>query len=384
MDNAPSHLPVTIMRGGTSKGVFIRDDLLPAPGTERDALLLRLMGSPDPMQLDGLGGTWSSTSKVVAVVPSACPGIDVDYRFAQVGIETATVDETGNCGNLASAVGPYAVDSGFVAPVEPTTTAVLRNLNTGAVIRSSFPVVDGRAATAGDQMIAGVPTPGPRIVNEYIDPTGTIFGTVFPTGKRLDHVAVDGCQVTVSVVDVVHTVAFVKAGELGIDPSSGPPELNADAASVDRAERLRAACAALLPTHRASSNLPRLVLLRDGSTGSAAMLDVIGTSAGRFHHALPVTSILCTAAAAVLEGTLPFQMASSRPAIDGDGIGSVQIHHPKGEVEATVRLGDSGDVTAVGIVRTARRLMDGTAYLRLATHREAYDDASPDLEESDV
>lgn len=353
-------LKVTLMRGGTSKGVFIKEAELPEQGPARDSLLLDLMGSPDPMQLDGLGGTHTSTSKVIVLQPSTAAGVDVDYRFAQIGIETATVDETGNCGNLTSAVGPYAIDEGWVAAREPATTVVLRNLNTGRLVRAQVPVHDGRAAGSGSQLIAGLPTPGPRIVTDYLDPAGSIFGTTFPTGNASDQLTAWAGSPRISIVDVAHPVAFASADAVGLADADEPAGLNANSDAVERIEAFRQACAALLPLRTASLNLPRLVLLRSREHAAQANADisVIGTSAGRVHHALPVTSILCAAAATSLAGTVPNDHAAEllRP-------GGVTIHHPKGNVEATVELSPSGDITSVGIVRTARRLLDGIAYL---------------------
>ncbi|MDH4076009.1 MAG: hypothetical protein OEW29_08735, partial [Acidimicrobiia bacterium] len=182
-------LPVAVVRGGTSKGVFLHLNLLPGDPTERDRLLLRLMGSPDPMQLDGLGGTHSSTSKVMAVGPATEPGADIEYLFAQVAVDEAVVDLTGNCGNLTAAVGHYAIDERMapqlVRPGSATTVLRLRNLNTGVVIRATIPLTaDGRAAWDGDTVIDGVPGTGAPIVTDYLDPGGSVTGKLFPTGAR--------------------------------------------------------------------------------------------------------------------------------------------------------------------------------------------------------
>jgi 2-methylaconitate cis-trans-isomerase PrpF len=359
-DTRGQRIAVTLMRGGTSKGVFVREADLPPLGVERDQLLLALMGSPDPMQLDGLGGTHTSTSKVISLAPSSRPGIDVEYRFAQVGIETPVVDHTGNCGNLTAAVGPYAIDAGWVTPVEPVTTVHLYNLNSDTTIRALVPVVDGLAAGAGDQLIAGVPSPGPRIVTEYLNPAGHAFGRQWPSGQTQDELIVDGAEISVTVLDVVHPVAFASAAALGIEHDVSPAELNASPEMVERAESLRRACASMLPAPTESLNLPRLVLLRPPRAGDDVHIDVLGTSAGRFHHALPATSTLCAAAAVVLPATVPHRLAAQSVGSD-----VVRIRHPKGVVEATVGLDPAGEVSAVGLVRTARRLMDGTAYVVL-------------------
>ena len=146
------------------------------------------MGSPDPMQLDGLGGSHSSTSKVVAVSPSQRPDTDVEYLFAQVGIDRAVVDYRGNCGNLTTAVGPYAIDEGLVAVSGPVTPVRLLNRNTGTRIIAHVPVTDGRAATSGDCVVAGVPGTGAPVITEYLDPAGAVLGALLPTGSARDTV----------------------------------------------------------------------------------------------------------------------------------------------------------------------------------------------------
>lgn len=360
-------LHVTLMRGGTSKGVFVRATDLPEAGPGRDALLLDLMGTPDPMQIDGLGGTHSSTSKVMAVGPASDPDVDVDYLFAQVGIDTAVVDYAGNCGNLTAAVGHYAVDEGFVDAVEPVTPVRLRNLNTGVRVLAHVPVAEGRALSAGSQWIAGVPTPGAPIWNEYLDPAGSVFGALFPTGVPRESLPVGSGRVDVSIVDVTHPVAFAWAADVGLVGDERPAELNARPELLARLEALRAACAVRLgrvgraeDAATESATVPRLVLVaRDH--GDGADLRVLGLSVGRVHHALPITSTLCTAAAAGLPGTLPHEAAGLEGACE-----RIRIGHPRGVVEGSVSLapGVPPSVRSVGLVRTARRLLDGTAYLR--------------------
>src|SRR5271169_5959716 len=171
------------MRGGSSKGVFVRDEALPPPGLRRDELLLALMGSPDPMQIDGLGGTHSSTSKVVAVTASSRPECDVDYTFYQVGIERADVDASGNCGNLTSAVGPYAIDEGILRVVDGTAVVGLFNTNTQRRIVTRVPVENGRFAWSGDSHDDGVPGTAAPIQTDYLEPAGAVTGHLFPTGS---------------------------------------------------------------------------------------------------------------------------------------------------------------------------------------------------------
>jgi 2-methylaconitate cis-trans-isomerase PrpF len=348
-------LPVVVMRGGTSKGVFCRLSALPPPGSPRDRFLLALLGSPDPMQLDGLGGTHSSTSKVVAVGAGREPGVDVEYLFAQVGVDRPVVDYAGNCGNLTAAVGPYAIDEGLVDRLDgPERVLVLANLNTGVRIRARVPLDGGRAAWVGDCAIDGVPGTGAPIVTDYLDPAGSVTGKLFPTGSRVDRI--DGLDV--SIVDVATPYTFVRSSDLGLAGDEVPAELNADAELLARLERLRAASGEAIGV--ASAAVPRLVLVSSPTIpegAGAADVRVQVTSMQRVHHATPVTGALCTAAAANLAGTVAAAVAARSGS-------HVRIEHPKGLVEATVDI-DGDQVRATGIVRTARRLLAGTAYVPL-------------------
>lgn len=366
----PTGVPAVLMRGGTSKGLFLHARDIPSAGRTRDALLLELMGSPDPMQIDGLGGTYSSTSKVV-VVDVLTEGV-VRYLFGQVGIETASIDWSGNCGNLTTAVGPFAIDEGLVEAVEPVTQMILLNANTGVRIVSEVPVEVGAARKDGDHVVAGVPGTGAPIVTRYLDPAGGVLGSALPTGNVTDKVTTSFGDVTVSIVDVTHPYAFVLAEALGIIPGAvGVAELNADADLLRRLEELRGACAVLLgavgtpgDAMALSPAVPRLVLVAMAQPTDRATLEVIAVSMGAVHRALPMTGALCAAAAAKIPGTVV--NACATPAGE-----AVLIAHPRGVTDVLVDLSvgplggaASVEVRSVGIVRTARRLMAGTAYPR--------------------
>jgi len=361
---------VVLMRGGTSKGVFVRDEDLPAPGPDRDSLLLRLMGSPDPMQLDGLGGSHSSTSKVVTVSASDRADCDVEYLFAQVGTDRAQVDYQGNCGNLTTAVGPYAIDEGVVPVHGPVTRVRMFNRNTGTRIIARVPVADGRAAVRGDCVVPGVPGTGASVVTEYLDPAGAVLGAALPTGRPCDMVIMPGGHaVAVSLVDVGGPVAFVRAADLGLDPLLAPAAANADAVLLDGLEALRGACAVLArlagnpaEARAVSPALPRLALVGDGNPGQGSHLSLRVLSMQRVHHACPITVLMCAAAAAMLPGTVP--STASRPLSAPDpNDGTILVAHPKGLAAATVLMGDGPLVRSVSITRTARRLLAGQAYL---------------------
>ncbi|WP_169816223.1 PrpF domain-containing protein [Nocardia miyunensis] len=360
-DNA---IPATLMRGGTSKGLFLHSRDLPPAGALRDALILDLMGSPDPMQIDGLGGTYSSTSKVMIVEPG--PGEWISYWFGQVGIDQPVVDWRANCGNLTTAVAAFAVDEGLVPAVEPVTRVRLLNRNTGVRVEAEVPVHAGRARTEGAHRIAGVPRPGAPITTRYLDPGGSVTGRLLPTGSARDVLDLPGGSIELSLVDVTAAFAFVRAADLGVVPHSRTvAELNGDHALRDRVEEVRGAAAHLLGVVEKASaaevlspTVPRIVLVAPGRPPTSD-LEVTAVSMGAVHRAVPMTAALCLAAAAQLPGTIPHACA-------GAAAGELRIGHPLGTVSALadVRIGSGGcaSVASVGVVRTARRLMSGAAY----------------------
>jgi 2-methylaconitate cis-trans-isomerase PrpF len=369
-------VPAVLMRGGTSKGLFVRDADLPPPGDERDRAILAMMGSPDPAQINGLGGATSSTSKLISVSPGTERGCDVEYLFAQVAVDRAFVDYGGNCGNLTAAVGPYAIEEGLVAPNGPMTVLTLFNRNTGKRVRTHVPISDGRPIEEGDFAIAGVPGTGARIVNEFIDPGGSVLGSVLPTGRAVDKVQpAGGPPVEVSIVDVASPMAFIRAIDIGIGLADHPTGAPLDPELMGRLEAIRAACAHAVhlvedPAEATlrSPALPRLALLSpphgyltaSGRRIDEGAFDVAASmlSMQRVHHAFAATGLLCLAAAARLPGTIANEICRPRT---GEG---VRIGHPKGVAELGVVLGAGATPTveAVVVARTARRLMAGEAY----------------------
>jgi 2-methylaconitate isomerase len=369
-------VPATIMRGGTSKGVFLRLSDVPTPGRLCDALLLDIMGSPDAMQLDGLGGTHSSTSKVMIVGPGTSSNVDVSYWFAQVGVNRAIVDWSGNCGNLTAAVGPFAIHSGLISATSLSRQLRLRNENTGIDVVATVPTSGDRVEETGEFRIAGLPHPGAPILTDYLEPSGK--SGALPTGSERDHIRMSNGQVfEVSVVDVTHPYAFVKAEDLGI--SGGRQDvaaLNANEDLLERLEELRSRCAALLGVVKDwrqarvdAPATPRLVLVDFPLVGHEADessdIEGIGISMGKFHHALPMTGGLCLGAATRIAGTVP-NMVARVP----EGTDRLRVGHPKGVTVVVTKvdvIGGHPHIKSVGVIRTARRLMEGYAYVRRAT-----------------
>lgn len=357
-------IPAVYMRGGTSKGLFFHARDLPPAGSQRDAVLLRAMGSPDPLQIDGMGGTYSSTSKVIVVDPVQ-DGV-ITYWFGQVDIHHPSIDWHGNCGNLTTAVGPFAVEEGLVKISEPMTSVSLHNGNTGTMIQAEVPVEHDTFQVAGDHVVAGVPGTGSAVTTRYLDPAGKTVGSLLPLGAVCEVQLPDGTSLLVSVVDAASVFAFIAASDLGVDlVGSEVPELNADTALLERIETIRSSLAVQLgrvqdPADAAveSATVPRIMVVAPGREGT----DVVARAVmmGVFHRALPMTGALCLAAAAHTPGTIVANLLTE-PAPR-----SVVIAHPKGTAEVEVVTQQAGSQTVIeslGVTRTARRIMDGTVYV---------------------
>jgi 2-methylaconitate cis-trans-isomerase PrpF len=219
-------LRLSILRGGTSRAVFLLENDLPPDRASIEPILLDVFGSPDVRQINGLGGATSQTSKAAIIGPPTRPDADVDYTFAQVSVTQPLVDWGGNCGNISSAVGPFAVNSGLVRAVSPVTKVRIHNTNTGKIILAHVPVEGGRAMVEGDYSIPGVPGTGARILLDFQDPAGSFSGKLLPTGQPRDTITIgDGRSFPVSTIDAANPVVFLLAEELGMTGTELPQEL---------------------------------------------------------------------------------------------------------------------------------------------------------------
>jgi hypothetical protein len=365
------------VRGGTSRAlVFHRHDL-PHDPAAWDPIFLAALGSPDPYgrQLDGLGGGISSLSKVAVVAPPSHPAADVDYTFGQVEVTRAVVDYRGNCGNISSAIGPFAIDEGLVPAREPETLVRIHNTNTRKLIHARVPVEGGAAAVRGDFALDGVAGTGARIALDFLDPGGAVTGRLLPTGSPRDLLPVAGLGlVSASLVDATNPVVFVAAKDLGLEGTESPDELDALAGLLPRLEAIRAAAAvrmglAAAPEEatRTSPAVPKVAVIAPpaayrtlaGTRVEPSRVDLLArvVSMGRVHRALALTAAMCLAVAVRVPGTLAHALAA--PGAPGD----VRIGHPSGilPVAATVERGADGApvARAVTVYRTARRLMEG-------------------------
>ena len=370
--------PAVFMRGGTSKAIMFHARDLPAERAEWDAIFLSAMGSPDPhgRQLDGMGGGISSLSKVCVIAPSQREDADIDYTFAQVQVKEARVDYGANCGNMSSAVGPFAVEEGLVPAAEGDATVRIFNTNTRKIIHSTFGVRAGRAVVEGALAIPGVAGTGAPIRLDFIDPGGATTGKLLPSGRALDVLDIPGIgRIEVSMVDAANACAFVAAAALGLTGIEMPEELERDTAVLEKLAAIRRhasvamGIARTLDEARARSAVPfigfvstaqdALTLAREQLAATAADLTIRMLSNGQPHRALPLTASLCAAVAARIEGSVVWKAARR------DAGEMLRLAMPSGvlTVGAEVRQGDAGWQAVRGsFYRTARRLFEGYVY----------------------
>lgn len=367
-------IPCVYMRGGTSKAVFFRREDLPQDESTWDEIFLKVMGTPDVKQIDGMGGTVSSTSKIAVISPSKRPAADVDFTFFQVDIDQPKVAHNVSCGNIGSAVGPYAVDEGLVPAVEPITIVRIYNTNTQKYLEERVRVKNGHACMYGDTEIQGVPGTGSRVDEIFLDPAGACTGKLFPTGQTKDVIAVPGCgQVPVSIVDSGTLVVFVRARDLGLTGSE-QQELNSNTGVMNQLERIRGEAAVRLglvsrwgDARKETPAAPDIGILSEAQAyisldGKAVAKDemdlcVRAISLGKIHKAYPITVTVATATALMLPGTLASELvAVPKPE-------KIRLGHASGVMEVSAQS-DGKTIQRVGVIRTARRIMDGNIYIR--------------------
>ena len=378
--NRITKLPVTIMRGGTSKGVYLLEEQLPADRAEWEPLLLRLMGSPDKRQIDGLGGSQSVTSKVAIIKKSQRPDADVDYTFAQVSVDKPLVSYKGNCGNISSGVGPFAIEKGLVKAEDGMTQVRIYNTNTDKIIVAEVATEDGCVLYNGDFAIAGVPGTASPVKLKFVDPAGTLGGGLLPTGSAVDTLDVPGFgKVQVSIVDAANPLVFVKASDLGLTGKELPDELNADQKKLELLETVRGLAAVrlgLIKDYTQSAwetpGIPKMTFVAppgnyttsDGKEIAANEIDLLSRmmSMQKTHPSYAMTGAMCTAAAAVIPGSVVKQVLS-----DGADTQFLRIGHPGGILECGVDYQNAGETPVIEDTfgfRTANLLLEGTALIR--------------------
>ncbi|MBN8914524.1 MAG: PrpF family protein [Rhizobiales bacterium] len=376
---AQRSISAVFMRGGTSKALMFHARDLPSDRTTWDELFVAAMGSPDPYgrQLDGMGGGLSSLSKVCVVGPSQRPDADVDYTFAQVAIGAPRVDYSGNCGNMTSAVGPFAVDERMVAPPEDGEARVrIFNTNTSKLIHATFPVEDGCARFDGDLAIPGVSGTGAPIRLDFIDPGGASTGRLLPTGAVRDVLDVPGLgRLEVSMLDAANAAVFVRAEDVGLTGHEVPQELDARADILARLDAIRCAASVAMgiaPDVEAARRIPVIPFICFVASAEGGAEDdfvIRAISNGQPHRALPLTISLCAAAAAQMDGSVVAECR--RPERSA---GPMRLAMPAGvlTVDAdVVRTPDGWQVRSGSFYRTARRLFDGRVWIPGHIYRSA-------------
>jgi 2-methylaconitate cis-trans-isomerase PrpF len=377
-------LRAVFMRGGTSNAIVLRAGDLPEDRALWPALFLAAMGSPDPngRQLDGMGGGISSLSKVCVIGPPSRPDADIDYTFIQIMVTDAAVDTSGNCGNMSSAVGPFAVDEGIIPRPEGKDAVVrIHNTNTGKIIVSRFTMDGELAAVDGDFALPGVAGTGAPVRLEFLDPGGSGSAGLLPTGKVVEELEAPGIgPIPVSMVDAALPAVFIDAATLGTEGTELPSEMDGDRGLMEKLETIRLAASVrmgIAATPAAAAKIPHIpkvaliagpkeakTLAGETIIGDDMDVTVRMISIGNTHRAVPVTGSLCLAVAARIEGSVVNTLA--RPlAADAD----IRIANPSGVITVAAEVRKDGEdwvAEHAVLYRTQRRLMEGTLLVSAA------------------
>ena len=383
MSEGQFRIPATYMRGGTSKGVFFNLAELPlaaqTPGPARDALLLRVIGSPDPYgkHTDGMGGATSSTSKTVIVSPSAQPGHDVDYLFGQVSIDQPFVDWSGNCGNLSAAVGPYAIAQGMLPadriPKNGMVEVRIWQANIGKTIVNQVPIRDGQVLETGDFELDGVTFPAAEVAVDFIDPADSDGGAMFPTGNLVDALDVPGIgALNATLINAGIPTIFLNADELGYSGCELQEDINGSSDALQRFETIRAHGAIKMglisdvAEAQARQHTPKVAFVGPAASYTASSGKVVNAddidlvvralSMGKLHHAMMGTAAVAIGTAAAIPGTLVNLAAG------GGSRDQVTFGHPSGTLKVGAKATEQNrqwQVTSASMSRSARVLMEG-------------------------
>ncbi|HKK30560.1 MAG TPA: PrpF domain-containing protein, partial [Alphaproteobacteria bacterium] len=369
------------IRGGTSKALVFHARDLPADRSAWPDLFRTAIGANDPngRQLDGMGGGISSLSKVCVIAPSARGDADIDYSFFQLSPTDDSVDDSANCGNMSSAMGPFAVDEGLLSVSGDEAVVRIFNTNTNKIIVSRFGLDEGLAAVDGDFALPGVAGTGAPVKLDFLFPGGARTGKLLPTGRTMDSLTLaDGTVIEASCVDAANPCVFVRAGDVGMNAAESPLALDGDTALLARLEAIRLAASVAMGIARnleqaaAIPSAPKVAFVAppaesrtlDGGTLATDKVDLLARmiSVGQPHRAIPLTGALCTAVAAKIEGTLVHEV--TRPGA------AVRVGQPSGTtvVDADVRRQGDGSwqADAASVFRTQRRLMGGFVYVSAA------------------
>lgn len=368
-------IPVVLMRGGTSRGLIMKDVDLPKDPDKRDAIITKIYGSSENGQIDGIGGGTSITSKLAIVGVTEKQDCDIFYTFGQVDITSKKVDYHVTCGNMASAVGLYAVEEGFVALEEGITKVRLFNTNTQRVMEVEVPVENGKVVQTGDFQISGVSGTGPEIMVNFVEFGGAIAGNLLPTGNVTDYIENEKGEIEVSILDVGNVLVFVKASDFSLRGIELSNEINNNSVLSRQVEDIRVKCGRLIglfgPEEEVKPEthaLPKIILVSEpqdyidetGNLVNKSDINIIGRyiTMGKLHRAFAVSGSVGMGAACKILGTIPNQVTQSNETNE------VTIGHPSGSIKVNIEIKktDSGyKFIKGGTGRTARRIMEGEA-----------------------
>ncbi len=351
-------IPCSVMRGGTSRGLYFRNEDLPDDRGLRDQVLLAAMGSPDTRQIDGMGGAHPLTSKVAVICASAAGDAVVDYLFLQVHVDRAEVSDSQNCGNILAGVAPFAIDEGIVSAGEDTTDVRIRMVNTGGIAVARVQTAGGKANYSGDAKIDGVPGTAAPVMLEFLDIAGSSCGALLPTGRMVDTID----DVAVTCIDNGMPVVLLRAGDFGKTGYESPAELESDGELTARIEsiRLQAGERMNLGDVR-SKTVPKMSLVAPARNGGAISTRTFIPH--RVHDAIGVLGSVSVATACLLPGSVAQAVSDTKP---GRGIRRLDVEHPTGFFTVEVELDTAQDPPSVlrtALLRTARLLMRGTIFV---------------------
>ncbi|QXX84678.1 4-oxalomesaconate tautomerase [Providencia sp. R33] len=346
-------IPCTLMRGGTSKGVFLLADSLPTDIKQRDELILDIMGSGHPLQIDGIGGGSPQTSKVAIISRSEHPDADVDYLFAQVAITERIVDTAPNCGNMLCAVGPFALEKGLVPITDNVTTVRVRNVNTETFVNSTVQTPNGQVQYEGNTQIASVPGSAAPIALTFLNASGAKTGKLLPTGNAID--TIDGIEV--SCIDMAVPIVLIDAPQLNKTGYESAAELESDNAFMQQLESIRIKAGAIMGLGDVTKKvIPKPILVSPATQGGT--INVRYFMPQKCHGALAVTGAIAIATSTILPNNIAQRYVQS---VD---MKNIAIEHLSGKFEVTLnQQGDSPEGLQASIIRTARKLFEGDVFV---------------------